>query len=103
MADSNSIVLCIAQNFQHAVLNSPFNFHFNFQLFNTRSFDIEEIGHFDEDGAVGTSSEGVFLCAPEDVAQAIEVTPFHDEVMPVLGADVKSRQIKLNRMELQRS
>ena len=55
-----------------------------------RFLDVEEIRDFCCDGAVCTTSEGVFLRIPEHIAQAVEVAALNDEVVSFLRADVHS-------------
>ena len=63
-------------------------------------FDVEEVGDFGNDGAVGTTGKGVFLRVAEDVAQSIEVAALDDEMVAVFRADVHSEAARNAVFEL---
>ena len=54
-----------------------------------RADNVVEVGGFDDDGAVGGTTEGVFFAVVEDVAEAVEVVAFEHEATCVFGADLK--------------
>ena len=51
--------------------------------------NVVEVGGFDDDGAVGGTTEGVFLAVVENVAEAVEVVAFEHEAACAFGADLK--------------
>jgi len=51
--------------------------------------NVVEVGGFDDDGAVGGTTEGVFLAVVENVAETVEVVAFEHEAACAFGAYLK--------------